>query len=115
MSEDTIFDKILRKEIPADIVYEDEIVIAFNDIAPTAPVHVLVVPKEKVEGFNCLKDHDPIKTGKYMASVAKVAQELGLEKDGYRVVFNFGKHGQQTVNYIHAHILGERQLKWPAG
>lgn len=115
MSEDTIFDKILRKEIPADIVYEDDIVLAFNDIAPTAPVHVLVVPKEKITGFNDLKDHDLKKTGAYMQAVAKVAEKLGLEKNGYRVVFNFGKYGQQTVNYIHAHILGERQLKWPAG
>lgn len=115
MSEDTIFDKILRKEIPADIVYEDDIVIAFNDISPQAPTHVLVVPKKKVEGFDCLKDAAAADTGNYMSSVSKVADFLGLEKDGYRIVFNFGKYGQQTVNYIHAHILGERQLNWPPG
>lgn len=115
MSEDTIFDKILRKEIPADIVYEDDTVIAFNDIAPQAPVHVLVVPKNKIEGFDCLKDSDALETGKYMACVSKVAHFLGLEKDGYRIVFNYGDYGQQTVNYIHAHILGERQLNWPPG
>ncbi len=114
MSE-TLFDKILRKEIPAKIAYEDEHVLAFHDIAPQAPIHVLVIPKEKWTGFADLQTGDPIKLGLYMASIAKAAAHLGLDPNGYRIVFNQGRDGQQTVAYIHAHILGGRRLSWPPG
>ncbi len=114
MSDDTIFDKIVRKEIPADLVYEDEEVVAFRDINPQGPVHVLVVPKKKVEGFDRLSGLSAEETGRYVHSIAKVAGKLGLE-DGYRVVFNVGKHGQQTVPYVHAHVIGGRQMGWPPG
>ena len=114
MAEDTIFDKILRKEIKSDIVYEDETVLAFRDINPQAPVHVVVIPKRKAAGFDRLGDLTPEETGRYMAGVARTAEKLDLS-DGYRVVFNVGKHGQQTVAYVHAHILGGRQMGWPPG
>lgn len=115
MSGTTIFDKIIAKEIPAKIAYEDDYVLAFHDINPQAPVHVLVIPKKKVRGFAELGTKSAQDVGEYMQRVAKVASELGLDGDGYRVVFNNGKNGQQTVDYIHAHILGGRKLSWPPG
>jgi len=111
----TIFDKILERQIPADVVYEDEWVLAFRDTQPQAPQHVLVIPKHKYQNFDELADQDPAAVGEYIIGVARAARELGLDKDGYRVVFNCGKNGQQTVEYIHAHILGERPMKWPPG
>ena len=112
---DTIFDKILTGEIPADKVYEDEEVCAFRDIAPQAPVHVLVIPKTKCQSFAHLHELDSAAVGRYMQKVAEVAESLGLKESGYRIIFNHGKDGQQTVDYIHAHILGGRGLKWPPG
>lgn len=115
MSGPTIFDKILAKEIPTKAVYEDEWVLAFNDINPQAPVHVLVIPKQKMRAFTDVAKQDPAALGQYMQRISKVASHLGLDADGYRVVFNCGRHGQQTVDYIHAHILGGRSLSWPPG
>jgi histidine triad (HIT) family protein len=115
LSEETIFDRILAKESPANIVYEDEEILAFSDINPQAPVHVLVIPKKKVSGFSDLVEQDAEQTGRFIAGVARVAQELEVDQKGYRVVFNSGRHGQQTVEYLHAHILGGRQLNWPPG
>ncbi|MCB1192506.1 MAG: histidine triad nucleotide-binding protein [Leptospiraceae bacterium] len=115
MSEETIFDKLIKKEISADIVYEDDIAIAFRDINPQAPVHVLVIPKRKVTGFDKLGELEEEEAGKYFQTISKVAESLGLNQDGYRIVFNSGRNGQQTVNYIHAHIIGGRQMKWPPG
>lgn len=112
---DTIFDKIIAKEIPADVVYEDDVVLAFNDINPQAPTHVLVIPKKKIVSFADLKEMDAQVIGEYMTRVSKVASELGLDGDGYRIVFNHGRDGQQTVDYIHAHILGGKSLTWPPG
>ena len=114
MAEDTIFDKIVRKEIKTEFVYEDDDVVAFRDINPQGPVHVLVLPKRKTTGFDRLKDLAPDAAGRYVLAVAKVAEKLDL-KDGYRVVFNVGKHGQQTVPYVHAHLIGGRQMGWPPG
>lgn len=114
MSDDTIFDKIVRKEIPADLVYEDEDVVAFRDINPQGPVHVLVIPKTKTTGFDRLQDLSAETAGRYVRAIAKVAVKLDL-KEGYRVVFNVGKHGQQTVPYVHAHLIGGRQMGWPPG
>lgn len=112
---DTIFERILRKEIPATVVYEDECIIAFKDINPQAPVHVLVVPKQKFASFSDLEDADTKIVGELFTRAAKVANQLGLQRDGYRVVTNIGKYGQQSVDYIHLHILGGRQLSWPPG
>lgn len=113
--EDTIFDKILRREIPAKIAYEDDHVLAFHDLHPQAPVHVLVIPKKKQPGIQAFSCATPEDIGAYMVAVAKTATHLGLDAAGYRVVFNQGKHGQQTVAYVHAHILGGRQMEWPPG
>jgi histidine triad (HIT) family protein len=113
--EETIFDKILKGDIPADVVYEDENILAFKDINPQAPVHVLVIPKKKVSSFNDLQNLSPSEAGLFLNGVSKVAVNLGLGDDGYRIVLNCGSNGQQTVEYLHAHILGERQMKWPPG
>ena len=115
MGEETIFDKIIRKEVPANIVHEDEVILAFEDIQPQAPVHILVIPKIKVKSFADLKGLDDLDVGRFIKGVSQVAAEVGLEEGGYRVVFNTGRHGQQSVDYIHAHILGGRQMTWPAG
>jgi histidine triad (HIT) family protein len=115
MADDTIFDKIIRKEIPADIVYEDEAVLAFRDVNPQAPVHIVGIPKKKITGFDKISALPADFTGRYMAGIAAAAAKAGLAENGYRVVFNIGKDGQQTVEYIHAHILGGRQLGWPPG
>lgn len=110
---DTIFDKILRKEIPSECVYEDDFVYAFKDIRPKAPIHVLVIPKEKIERFSDLEDLDPQFVGVFMQKVARVARELGLKEEGYRVAFNNGLNGGQEVEYIHAHIFGGKRLSFP--
>lgn len=113
--EDTIFDKILAGDSPADVVYEDDCVLAFNDINPQAPVHVIVIPKKKIRDFIKLQENDLQDTGLFFQSVSKVATSLKLDQNGYRIVLNCGKNGQQTVEYLHAHILGERQMSWPPG
>lgn len=113
--ENTIFDKILHKEIPAQVVYEDQDILAFRDINAQAPTHVLVIPKKKLENFTQLADISNEQAGAFFRGAAKVAKELGLANDGYRIVVNCGRHGQQTVEYIHVHILGGKQLKWPPG
>jgi histidine triad (HIT) family protein len=118
MSEVTIFDKILAGEIPANKVYEDDYVLAFHDVNPQAPTHVLVIPKLKFTGFSALKNQgeENVKImGEYMSRISLVAEKLGLDDDGYRVVFNQGSDGGQTVEYIHAHIIGGRSLTWPPG
>ena len=115
MADKTLFEKIIDGEIPSDKVYEDDTVYAFRDINPQAPVHVLVVPKTKWEGFPDFEKADPAEIGAYMKGIANVAKTLDLEDGGYRIVFNWGSDAQQTVQYIHAHILGGRQLTWPPG
>ena len=110
MSE-TIFDKIINKQLPADIVYEDDVVLAFKDIAPQAPIHVLVIPKQKCQSFADLENMNSGAVGQYMQAIAKIAKQLTGDA-GYRVVFNIGKDGQQTVDYLHAHILGGKQMSW---
>ncbi|MDA9951319.1 histidine triad nucleotide-binding protein [Oligoflexaceae bacterium] len=114
MSE-TLFDKIIKKEIPADIVFEDDDVLAFRDINPQAPVHVLVIPKWNCDRFQNLSKHEDAKIGVLFKKASAVANKLGLDKDGYRVVINNGRDGQQSVEYIHLHLLGGRSLTWPPG
>jgi histidine triad (HIT) family protein len=111
--QETIFDKIIRKEIPADVVYEDDQVLAFRDINPQAPVHVLVIPKVRHAHVGDLKDRDLM--GELFIAAAEVARQEGLEQDGYRLVVNTGDHGGQTVDHLHIHVIGGRQLKWPPG
>jgi histidine triad (HIT) family protein len=112
---ETIFDKIITKKIPTELLYEDDHVVAFNDINPQAPTHVLVIPKKKCERFSHLFLASQNEISGFIMGVAQVAKALGLEDNGYRVVINNGRDGQQTVEYLHAHILGGRQLSWPPG
>ena len=106
----TLFTKIINKEIPANIVYEDDDVIAFKDIAPVAPVHVLVVPKKEIPTINDITDEDALLIGKVYKVIGKLAKELGIDKDGYRVVSNCNEHGGQTVFHIHFHLIGGEKL-----
>ena len=114
MSE-TIFTKIIRKEIPARIVYEDELCLAFHDIHPRAPVHVLVIPKKPIATLEDLKPEDQALVGHLFLSLLRVARELGVAENGYRVVINCREHGGQEVAHLHLHLLGGRPLSWPPG
>lgn len=112
---DTIFGKILRREIPADIVYEDDQVLAFRDVAPQAPTHVIIIPKEPlVNLLDATPDHTLL-FGQLMQAAVHVARTLGLADDGFRVVVNVGKDGGQSVDHLHLHVLGGRHLTWPPG
>ena len=111
----TIFQKILDKQIPATIVYEDEDVLAFRDILPVAPVHVLVIPKRPIAAISASVDDDTLLLGKLLVAARKVAESEGIAKTGYRLVINIGAHGGQTVDHLHVHLLGGRHLTWPPG
>lgn len=115
MEEPTIFEKIISGDIPADIVLDGEGFLAFRDINPQAPEHVLVIPKTKIRGIHELNLLDAETLYAFMQGIRKTASHLGLEEGGYRVVFNTGKDAQQSVDYIHAHILGGRAMTWPPG
>ena len=110
----TIFQKIIDREITADIVYEDELCLAFRDVSPQAPTHVLLIPKKPVASLDEFTDEDQQLAGHLLMTVPKVAAELGLA-DGYRTVVNTGSKGGQTVFHLHIHILGGRSLTWPPG
>ena len=111
----TIFEKILDRSVPADIVFENEYVLSFRDVNPQAPVHVLVIPKTPMQSI-AEADNVPVNIlGHFMQGIALTARTLFLEKEGYRVVFNTGKNALQTVPYIHAHIIGGRKCTWPPG
>ncbi|MBN8726795.1 MAG: histidine triad nucleotide-binding protein [Xanthomonadales bacterium] len=112
---DTLFDKIIRREIPADIVYEDEDVLAFRDVNPQAPVHVLFVPKQPIATLDDLTDADATRVGRLLVAASKYARAEGLAEDGYRFVINCNRHGGQTVYYLHLHLLGGRVMTWPPG
>ena len=112
---DTIFGKIIRREIPADIVYEDDDVLAFRDLNPQAPVHVLFVPKRAIATLDEAKPEDAELLGKLLLAVAAYAREQGLAKDGYRAVINCNEHGGQTVFHLHVHLLAGRRMHWPPG
>ena len=111
---DTIFGKIIRREISADIVYEDDLTLAFKDINPQAPTHILVIPKKPIRCLSEATTADRDLLGHLLFTVKTVAEQAGL-KNGYRVVINNGADGGQTVNHIHLHILGDRQMRWPPG
>jgi histidine triad (HIT) family protein len=111
----TIFARIIRGEIPADKVYEDEHVVAFRDISPQAPVHVLVVPRKPIVSVADAQPEDAALLGRLFLAAAQVARELGLAEDGYRLVTNIGRHGGPSVAHLHSHLLGGRQLHWPPG
>lgn len=112
MSE-TIFSKIINKTIPADIIYEDDDVLAFNDINPQAPIHFLVIPKKPIATINDIGAEDTEVIGRLYLTAAKIAAEKGFAEDGYRVVMNCNEHGGQTVYHIHLHVLAGMQMGWP--
>ncbi len=115
MEEKTIFAKILEKSIPAKIVFENEDVLSFLDNDPQAPVHVLVIPKKKQTYISESPEHDAEQMGRLLQGVALTARTLELEESGYRVVINNGASANQTVFYLHAHILAGRTMHWPPG
>ncbi len=112
---DTIFSKIIRREIPADIVYEDEHVLAFRDINPQAPVHVLFIPKIAKSTLNDLSASDAEYVGRLMIAAAAYAKQEGFAENGYRAVINCNHDGGQTVFHIHLHLLAGRSMHWPPG
>jgi len=112
----TIFSKIINKEIPADIVFESDNVLAFKDINPQAPVHILIIPKiviPKVSDING-NEHAGL-LGEMFDAANQIAEDTGISENGYRLVFNCGKNAGQDVYHLHMHLLGGRQMKWPPG
>ena len=114
MNAKTIFKRIIDKEIPAKIIHEDDLCLAFHDVNPQAPTHVLVIPKKEIPSLAQLSADDQALIGHLLLVVQKLAGELGLA-NGYRVVVNCGPDGGQSVDHLHLHLLGGRQLKWPPG
>ncbi|MFG6666901.1 histidine triad nucleotide-binding protein [Halomonas sp. HNIBRBA4712] len=110
-----LFCKIINREIPADIVYEDEYVLAFNDIDPKAPVHQLIIPKQHIATLNDITSEQLAVVGRLQYTAAHLAREQGFAEEGYRVVMNCNGMGGQTVYHIHMHLMGGRQFTWPAG
>ena len=111
----TLFEKIIAREIPADIVYEDDLVLAFKDINPQAPVHVLVIPKQPIPRIAEATDPDQDLLGHLLLKARDVAGELDLKENGFRLVINNGPDGGESVPHLHCHILGGRALNWPPG
>jgi histidine triad (HIT) family protein len=110
----TIFKRIIDREIPADIVFEDDRCLALRDISPQAPTHVLVIPKKEIANLDALTDDDAALMAHMLMVIRNLAKQLGL-KDGYRVVLNIGPNGGQTVDHLHFHLLGGRHMQWPPG
>ena len=112
----TIFTKIINKEIPANIVFETEDILAFKDIDPKAPVHIIIIPKIEIPKVTDIKgsEHSEL-LGKMFDAANKIAKDMGIADDGFRLVFNCGKIGGQAVYHIHMHLLGGRQMQWPPG
>lgn len=113
MSQETIFTKIINREIPADIVYEDEDTLAFKDINPQAPFHVLIIPKKAIATINDINPENSHLIGNLYVVAAKLAKQHNFAEDGYRVVMNCNEHGGQTVYHIHLHMLGGKEMGWP--
>ncbi len=111
----TLFEKIIAREIPATIVYEDDLVIAFRDIKPQAPTHVLIIPKKPIPRIAEATAEDKTALGHLMLKAAEVAEKLGLRQNGYRLVFNNGSDAGEAVPHLHCHILGGRKMTWPPG
>lgn len=114
MSE-TLFSKIISRELPAKIAYENEEILAFYDIAPQAPTHILIIPKKAIARIDEAQPADAQLLGKMLLTAQHIARELGLEKTGYRLVFNNGSDAGEAVPHLHLHLLGGRKLQWPPG
>ncbi|SFH90526.1 histidine triad nucleotide-binding protein [Modicisalibacter xianhensis] len=112
---DCLFCKMVEREIEPDIVYEDEHVLAFNDIDPKAPTHILIVPKKHIATLNDIEEADLALIGRLQFTAAKLAKQQGFADNGYRVVMNCNEDGGQSVYHIHMHLMGGRHFTWPAG
>lgn len=110
MAEETIFSKIIRREIPSDIVYQDELVTAFRDISPQAPSHILIIPNVLIPTVNDVQPEHEAALGRMLTVAAKIARQEGIDDDGYRLIINCNRHGGQEVYHIHMHLLGGRAL-----
>ena len=110
MAEETIFSKIIRREIPADVVYQDELVTAFRDIAPKAPTHILIIPNVLIPTANDVQEAHEHALGRMITVAAKIAKAEGIAEDGYRLIMNFNQHGGQEVYHIHMHLVGGQPL-----
>lgn len=115
MDKDCLFCKIKNGEIPSEKIYEDETVYVFSDIAPQAPVHIVIIPKTHISSANELDDSNSAVVGHIFAVAAKLAKEKGFAEKGYRIINNCGEHGGQTVQHLHFHLLAGRNLGWPPG
>ena len=113
--EKTIFQKIIDREIKADIIFENGNIIAFNDINPVAPIHILIVPKKLIESINSIMEEDSKLIGEMFLVAKELAKKLKINESGYRTVFNTNNDGGQTVYHIHLHLIGGRKLDWPPG
>lgn len=113
--DDCIFCKIVNKQVPSELVYEDDYVCAFKDINPVAPIHVLIVPKDHLQSLNEIEQNHKELIGHVFLVSKILAREFGISESGYRIVVNCGKDGGQTVNHIHFHLMGGRKFSWPAG
>ena len=111
----SIFTRIIDREIPADIIFENDSAIAIKDINPQAPVHILIIPKKHIATINDIQESDKVLIGELFLIAKNLAKELGIDRDGYRTIFNCNEHGGQTVYHIHLHLIGGRQLGWPPG
>ena len=111
----TLFEKIVAREIPAQIVFEDDLVLAFRDINPQAPTHVVIIPKKPIPRIAEAQADDHKLLGHLLLKVGEVADKVGLKKSGYRLVINNGADGGETVPHLHVHILGGRKMNWPPG
>ncbi|NHB91420.1 purine nucleoside phosphoramidase [Photorhabdus cinerea] len=110
MAEETIFSKIIRREIPSDIIYQDDLVTAFRDISPQAPTHILIVPNVLIPTVNDVKPEHELALGRIMTVAAKIAEQEGIAEDGYRLIMNCNRHSGQEVYHIHMHLVGGRHL-----
>ncbi|KAB2641025.1 MAG: histidine triad nucleotide-binding protein [Verrucomicrobia bacterium] len=115
MADKTLFEKICDKDIPATLIHEDEHCVAFHDIAPQAPLHILVVPRQPIPRLALATPADATLLGHLLLTAAKLACDAGLAQSGYRVVINNGPHGGEAVPHLHVHLLAGRQLQWPPG
>ena len=113
--EKTIFQKIIDREIKADIVYEDNNIIAFNDISPIAPIHILIVPKKMINSINSIENEDTELIGEMFVVAKDLAKKYKINKSGFRTIFNTNEDAGQTVFHIHLHLIGGRKLTWPPG
>ena len=111
---DTIFQKIIDKELPADIIYEDELALVFKDINPVAPTHLLIIPKKQIEKVSDAEDQDKELLGHLLLVAGKVSRDLGID-EAFRLVVNNGAGAQQTVFHLHIHLIAEREFTWPPG